>query len=187
MRQPFLHDLLRRIQEQDEEALVELHGQFAGLVYSVAYRVLNDRMSAEEVTQDTFLRLWDKSHTYDPAKGEFTVWLLTITRRLAIDVLRQRQRAEPKQEPIFIDADPDLWEHIAPAATHELRRTLVAVIRQLPEDQQQVIGLAYFYSMSHSEIADYLRLPLGTVKTRIRQGMKKLRDAWILTNPNEDR
>ncbi len=183
MSQPSILDLLRRIQAGDEEALVALHGQYANLVYSVAYRVLNDGMAAEEVTQDTFLRLWDKSHTYDPQRGEFTVWMLTITRRLAIDVLRQRQRQEPRTDMLFIDEDPNLWERLAAGSNGELRRTLIAVVRQLPPDQREAIGLAYFYGMTHSDIAAHLQLPLGTVKTRIRQGMKKLRTAWLGENP----
>lgn len=179
-------DLLRQIQAGDEDALVRLHEQFSRLVYSVAYRVLNDRMAAEEVTQDTFMRLWGKSHTYDPEKGEFTVWLLTITRRLAIDALRHRQRSTPNQNMLFIDEDPELWERVAPSSTHDLRRTLLTVMHELPEEQQQAINLAYFYGMSHSDIAEYLSLPLGTVKTRIRQGMKKLRIAWLPVNPNQN-
>ncbi len=186
MSQTSILDLLRQIQAGDEDALVNLHEQFSRLVYSVAYRVLNDRMAAEEVTQDTFMRLWDKSHTYDPQKGEFTVWMLTITRRLAIDVLRHRHRTTPNQAMLFIDEDPDLWERVAPSSTHELRRTLLAVMRELPDEQRQVIGLAYFYGMSHSDIAEHLNLPLGTVKTRIRQGMKKLRIAWLPVNPNQN-
>lgn len=171
--------LLERIQAGDEDALVELHTQYANLVYSVAYRVLNDAMAAEEVTQDTFMRLWDKSHTYDSQKGQFVVWLLTITRRLAIDALRQRTRHEPKQEMLFIDENPHLWESLLSTGSSDLRRTLMMVMKQLPADQSSVIGLAYFYGMSHSDISEYLKLPLGTVKTRIRQGMQKLRSAWL--------
>src|SRR5688572_15676117 len=103
--------LLQRIQVGDEEALIALHSQYANLVYSVAYRVLDDSMAAEEVTQDTFMRLWNKSYTFDPAKGRFVTWLLTVTRRLAIDVLRQRQRREPRTGMLFIDEDPNLWEN----------------------------------------------------------------------------
>ncbi len=183
MNQIPVFDLLQRIQAGDEDALVSLHEQFANLVYSVAYRVLNDQMGAEEVTQDTFMRLWDKANTYDSEKGEFHVWLLTITRRLAIDFLRKRQRHEPNQEMIFMDEDPSLWERIAPTTDGDLRHTLKAVITELPPEQQQVISLAYFYGMTHSDIAEHLELPLGTVKTRIRQGMKKLRDAWMTENP----
>src|SRR5215813_9492714 len=96
MNQPPEIDLLQRIQKGDEDALLALHGQCANLVFSVSYRVLDDRMEAEEVTQDTFMRLWKKSYSFDPEKGRFITWLLTVTRRLAIDTLRQRQRREPR-------------------------------------------------------------------------------------------
>ncbi|MBZ0281249.1 MAG: sigma-70 family RNA polymerase sigma factor [Anaerolineae bacterium] len=183
MSQTPILELLRRIQANDEEALVELHTQYANLVYSVAYRVLNDTMAAEEVTQDTFMRLWNKSHTFDPQKGNFVVWLLTITRRLAIDTLRQRTRQEPRPDTLFIDENPQLWENLLSSGGNDLRRTMLMVMQQLPPEQSSVISLAYFQGMSHSDIAAYLHLPLGTVKTRIRQGMQKLRDAWFNEKP----
>jgi RNA polymerase sigma-70 factor (ECF subfamily) len=172
-------NLLHKIQNGDEEALVALHSRYANLVYSVAYRVLNDQMAAEEVTQDTFMRLWRKSDRFDPEKGRFVTWLLTVTRRLAIDRLRQWQRREPQRTTLFIDENPQLWEQVlAIDGYSDLRGSLVSAIRELPEAQREAIELAYFYGMSHSDIADYLQAPLGTVKTRIRQGMQKLRSAW---------
>lgn len=171
--------LLQRVQAGDEDALVTLHSQFANLVFSVAYRVLNDQMAAEEVTQDTFMRLWNKSYTYDPAKGRFTTWLLTITRRLAIDMFRMRERREPKSGMLFMDEDPSLWENIlAGDGGGDLRRNLKSIMGQLPPDQSELIELAYFYGMSHNDIAETMDIPLGTVKTRIRLGMQKLRLAW---------
>jgi RNA polymerase sigma-70 factor (ECF subfamily) len=171
--------LLRAIQKGDQEALVALHTRYANLVYSVAYRVLNDQMSAEEVTQDTFMRVWRKSESFDPDKGRFVTWLLTVTRRLAIDRLRSWQRREPQHSTLFIDENPQLWEQVlAVDGYSDLRGSLVAAIRDLPDAQREVIALAYFYGMSHSDIAEYLQAPLGTVKTRIRQGMQKLRVAW---------
>ncbi|MBZ0281314.1 MAG: sigma-70 family RNA polymerase sigma factor [Anaerolineae bacterium] len=171
--------LLAQIQDGSEDALLELHSRYANLVYSVAYRVLNDPMSAEEVTQDTFMRLWNKSYTFDPEKGRFTTWLLTVTRRLAIDLLRQRQRREPKSGMLFMDEDPGLWENILTVdGSADLRRTLRSVLNELPVEQRELIELVYFYGMSHSDLAETLDLPLGTVKTRIRLGMQKLRLAW---------
>jgi len=184
-----LSSLLAQLSSGDEEALIALHRQYANLVYSVAFRVLNDQMAAEEVTQDTFMRVWYKAESYDPAKGSFVTWLLTITRRLAIDVYRKQQR-DPMQNPVFIDGDVERWEN---ALGHEqntdLRRTLVGVMVELPDEQRQVIELAYFHGMSHSQIAEYLDQPVGTVKTRIRLGMQKLRDAWLtepVGNPKQD-
>lgn len=180
--------LLAQIQAGSEDALLELHSRYANLVYSVAYRVLNDPMSAEEVTQDAFMRLWNKSYTYDPEKGRFTTWLLTVTRRLAIDMIRQRQRREPKSGMLFMDEDPSLWENILTAeGGGDLRRTLRSVMDELPNEQRELIELVYFYGMSHSDLAETLDIPLGTVKTRIRLGMQKLRQAWGQdVNPFED-
>jgi len=182
--QPPVAHLLAQIQSGDEDALIALHARFINLVYSVAYQMLDDEMAAEEVAQDTFMRLWDKAETYDANKGEFVTWLLTITRRLAIDALRKRQRRTPKQAMLFIDENPELWENVLSSDTSELRRNLMHVLQQLPSDQQDAISLAYFYGMSHSDIAAYRNLPLGTVKTRIRQGMQKLRTMWLAERPS---
>ncbi len=176
-------ELLQRIEAGDEEALFALHARYINLVYSVAYQVLEDQMAAEEVAQDTFMRLWEKAAAYDPARGDFVTWLLTITRRLAIDALRKRHRREPRQHTLFIDENPELWENVLSTETSELRRSLLAVLGQLPPEQQDAIGLAYFYGMSHTDIADYRKVPLGTVKTRIRQGMQKLRTIWLAEQP----
>ncbi|HVO71948.1 MAG TPA: sigma-70 family RNA polymerase sigma factor [Aggregatilineaceae bacterium] len=170
-------ELLEQIQAGHEDALLALHTRYAHLVYSVAYRVLNDSMAAEEVTQDTFMRLWHKSDAYDASKGSFITWLLTITRRLAIDTFRKLRR-DPMLDPVFIDAAPELWDNVLRAEEGgDLRQTLIDSVRQLPNEQWQAIELAYFYGMSHQQIADYLHVPLGTVKTRIRLGMEKLREA----------
>jgi RNA polymerase sigma-70 factor (ECF subfamily) len=177
-------NLLRKIQNGDEEALVTLHSRYSNLVYSVAFRVLNDQMAAEEVTQDTFMRIWRKSGSFDPEKGRFVTWLLTVTRRLAIDRLRQWQRREPQRATLFMDENPQLWEQVlAVDGYSDLRGSLVSAIRDLPEAQREAIELAYFYGMSHTDIAEYLQAPLGTVKTRIRQGMQKLRSAWTAEPP----
>jgi RNA polymerase sigma-70 factor (ECF subfamily) len=192
MNQPPEIALLQRIQRGDEDALLALHGQYANLVYSVAYRVLNDQMAAEEVTQDTFMRLWNKSYSFDPEKGRFVTWLLTVTRRLAIDVLRQRQRREPQSGLLFMDEDPGLWENILSVdGSADLRRNLQSVLNEIPPEQRDLIELVYFYGMSHTDISETLNLPLGTVKTRIRLGMQKLRTAWasasgVPINPNID-
>jgi RNA polymerase sigma-70 factor (ECF subfamily) len=179
--------LLERIQAGDQTALVEIHARYINLVYSMAYRVLGESMAAEEVAQDTFLRLWKKSYTYDAAKGRFATWLLTVTRRLAIDTLRVRQRQQPDNRLVSIDEEPDIWENVLSVEENDLRRTLRSAMSGLPEEQREPIELAYFYGLSQPEIADALDVPLGTVKTRIRLGMQKLRLAWLSEpsiNPN---
>jgi RNA polymerase sigma-70 factor, ECF subfamily len=186
---PAIEALLERIQAGDEQALLTLHAQYINLVFSVAYRVVNDQMAAEEIAQDTFMRVWEKAAAYDANKGEFVTWLLTITRRLAIDAVRKHQRREPDPFTLFIDDNPEMWENLLSTSTSELRRSLLGVMRKLPPEQQDVIHLAYFHGMSHSDIAAYRQLPLGTVKTRIRQGMQKLRGIWLTespVHPNQD-
>src|SRR5690606_20323372 len=140
-------------------------------------RVLNDQMAAEEVTQDTFMRLWRKADSYDPARGSFGAWLLTIARRLAIDSFRHQKR-DPMLDAQMIGEDTGQWEPAPEGGGRgDLRRTLALTVQTLPDEQRQAIELAYFYGMSHSEIADYLDVPLGTIKTRIRLGMERLRTA----------
>lgn len=176
-------ELIRRVNKGDEDALVELHTQYVNLVYSVAFRVIGDQQAAEEVTQDTFMRVWKKSESYDAQKGRFTTWLLTVTRRLAIDVLRQRQRREPQTGMLFMDEDPTLWENLPMGDNSaDLRRTLQSVMNELPSEQRDLIELVYFGGMSHTDVAESRGLPLGTVKTRIRLGMQKLRSAWSSEN-----
>jgi len=185
---PDLPELLTRIRAGDEDALVALHARYATLVYSVAYRTLNDLMAAEEVTQDTFMRVWNKAETYDPARGAFVSWLLSIARHLAIDTFR-RQRRDPILDPVFVDDDLDGWDGLLPVQDDDLRHALRAALATLPDEQRQVLELAYFYGLSHSQIAEMLGQPVGTVKTRIRLGMQKLRDAWLSepeSNPNRD-
>jgi RNA polymerase sigma-70 factor (ECF subfamily) len=175
--------LLERIQAGDQTALGEIHARYINLVYSMAYRVLGESMAAEEVAQDTFLRLWKKAYTYDPAKGRFATWLLTVTRRLAIDTLRTRQRQQPDNRLVSIDEEPDVWENVLSVEENDLRRTLRSAMSGLPEEQREPIELAYFYGLSQPEIADALDVPLGTIKTRIRLGMQKLRLAWLSESP----
>lgn len=179
MNEQSILNLLNRILAHEEEALLELHRHYANLVYSVAYRVLNNAQDTEEVTQDVFLRLWDKAASFDPDKGKFSTWLATITRRMAIDHLRKRQRRNPDQS-VSMDEKPYLWETtLVQEDLSELQRTLLSAMGELSQEQQQAIQLAYFHGMSHTDIADHLQRPLGTVKSHIRIGMQKLRSIWL--------
>lgn len=186
MDQQTLVSLLERIQHNDQIALSTLYDYFAGAVFSVAYRVLQDQQDAEEITQDVFLRIWHQSETFDPNKGKFLNWLLTITRRLAIDTLRKHQRASVFPDPISLDEKVYLWEQY-PAANDvsDLQRMLLATLKELPGDYQKAIQLAYFRGMTHKEVANHLGKPLGTIKSHIRQGMEQLRLLWIQDSVQE--
>ena len=125
-------ELMTRVRRGDEEALVDLHARYASMVYSVALRVLNDPMTAEEITQDTFMRVWDRANTFDPNKGAFVTWLLTITRRLAIDHFRKLRRS-PMRDPLFVDGHVEQWDSILAHEEHtDVRRNLIALIHELP-------------------------------------------------------
>jgi RNA polymerase sigma-70 factor, ECF subfamily len=175
--------LLQRVARGDEDALLVLHKRYANLVYSMAWRVLQDVGRAEEVTQDIFIKLWQKGHQYDPRRGRFSSWLLSVTRFAAIDRLRSDGRRPVAAElPVGEGDDQPTLEQLLPPTDHaswERGQHLRLLLAQLPADQRQIIELAYFTGLTHSELAEHLGLPLGTVKSRLRLGLEKLRGLWL--------
>jgi RNA polymerase sigma-70 factor (ECF subfamily) len=158
----------------DLEALYDAyHRQAIGL----AYRLLGDLGDAEEVVQEVFLAAWRSGHTYDPARGSLHTWILSMVRNRSIDVLRARQR-RPVQ-PLAEGVDPpDLLSDVPTEAVANVdAETARQALDRLPPEQKQVIELAYFGGLSHSEIAAQLAAPIGTVKGRIRLGLDRLRVA----------
>jgi RNA polymerase sigma-70 factor (ECF subfamily) len=169
-------ELIERLCVRDTQALNELYDLFSTRVYSLAVAILGDGTAAQEVTQDTFMKVWQNPQLYRREEGRFTGWILTITRRLAIDHLRYEKRRSGMS--ISLDAD-DFPELRDPAQDEKARwRDLKHLMDDLPTEQREVIILAYYRGMSQSDIAAYLGIPLGTVKTRLRLGMDKLRLAW---------
>jgi len=172
--------LLGDIARGDREAFMMLYRRYANLVYSMALRVLRDPRLAEEVAQDVFLKLWQKSALYDPGRGKFSTWLLSVTRFAAIDRLRyERRRAtvasDEEEGPYEEEARAALADH----ALWEQGQQLRLLLEQLPAEQRQVVELAYFGGLTHRELAEQLGLPLGTVKSRLRLGLEKLRAMWL--------
>jgi RNA polymerase sigma-70 factor (ECF subfamily) len=170
---------MRKVAGGDRRAFLTLYDSYAAKVYGLALRVVGDPMTAEEVTQDAFVRLWTRAETFNPDRGRLSSWLLTITRRIAIDQIRLDARRPPEWNP----ADPGrAMESVPdPASQSEESRwaTLRFALDRLPDEQRSVIELAFYHGMSHSQIAEYQSTPLGTVKTRIRLGMEKLRQEWV--------
>ncbi len=170
--------LMRKVADQDRQAFLRLYDKHAAKVYGLALRVVGDPMTAEEVTQDAFVRLWTRAETFNRDRGRLSSWLLTITRRIAIDQIRLEARRPPEWNP----SDPaTAMENVPdPASQSEESRwaTLRFALDKLPDEQRSVIELAFYHGMSHSQIADYQSTPLGTVKTRLRLGMEKLRREW---------
>jgi RNA polymerase sigma-70 factor (ECF subfamily) len=171
--------LLARIVIGDDEALLEIYDRYASRVYALILRILSDPMSAEDVTQDVFLKLKARARTFSAVRGTLAHWLLTIARNAALDKLR----FERHRPGLADDDDPEeLWPILADANTtsDEARwRSLYFALQNLVPEQRKVIELAYYQGMSHSEIAEYLNCPLGTVKTRLRMGMEQLRIVWF--------
>lgn len=175
------NDLVHAVTQGDRDAFLTLYDRYSTRVYGLAIRILQDPMASEEVTQDTFLRLWTRATTFNPAKGRFLTWLLTITRRLAIDRIRLESR-QPKEVGSLDEQDWD-WVPDPNSTTDESRwGTLGFALKDLPSLQRQVIELAFYQGLSQSQIAEHINIPLGTVKTRIRLGMEKLREAILQEN-----
>lgn len=172
-------ELVGLVAKGDQQALLELYDRYASRVYALTLRVLRDSMAAEEVTQDVFLRLWSRARLYVPSRGTVSTWLLTIARNASLDRLRLERRRPPASN----EMDPDsLLESIpeGTASPEELRwRGLSLALQGLPAEQRRPIELAYYQGLSHSQIAEELGWPIGTVKTRLRLGMEELRRIWL--------
>lgn len=179
MKQPDDASLIELIARSRLEAFSELYDRYYRLVFSVAYAIVGDRAIAEEVTLDVFVRVWQQAGSYRPERGKVSTWLAAITRHHAIDIYR-KSKSHPEASSLDWETDslPDGFlfhnpeEDLELASRHERVREALS---QLPPEQRQALALAYFRGYSHSQIAEALKLPLGTVKTRIRMAMQKLR------------
>ncbi|HEU4684630.1 MAG TPA: sigma-70 family RNA polymerase sigma factor [Nitrospira sp.] len=173
--------LLARIVKGDQQAFSQLYDHTSTLLYTLALRILGSREEADELLQDVYLEVWRKIARYDVGRGTPIAWLITLTRSRAIDRLRARA-ARGHQETTSLDDHPSRARDLGPSpfetqADQELRMAVATAIAGLPPAQQQAIELAYYEGLSHMEIAARLNQPLGTVKTRIKLGMSKLRES----------
>ena len=171
--------LMRLIAHAQEQALGALYDRYSRLVYSMALNTTGDSGLAEEITQDVFLRVWNKAETYRPEQGKVVTWMSSITRYRAIDLLRQRGIRPESNRLDWVDGvSPDLPDGVDVELEVEVaqrRQRVRTALAQLPPDQRIALSYAFFQGYSHSQIAEALREPLGTVKTRIRLAMQKLR------------
>lgn len=171
--------LLKLIAKSRQDAINELYERYKRLVFSVAFAIVGDRSVAEEITLDVFVQVWQKADSYRPELAKVSTWMMAITRNHAIDILR-RQRSRPEANSVHwedrsVQNGPlihNLEEKIESTLQKEMVRNAVA---QLPEDQREALALAYFKGYTQSQISEALKQPLGTIKTRIRLGMQKLR------------
>lgn len=171
--------LIKSIAGAQAEALSELYDRYSRLVFSVAFAILGDRSTADEVTLDVFVRVWRNAGSYRSELGKVSTWLVAITRHHAVDILRW-QNSRPH-------SNSRNWEDTLAVGGQAVRdteeeteltlqrQTIRRAVAQLPEDQRQALVLAYFRGYTHEQIAETLKQPLGTIKTRIRLAMQKLR------------
>lgn len=170
--------LVARIEGRDAGALAALYDRHAGRLLGLAQRILGDAGEAEDVVQEIFLHVWKSAATFDAARGPVLAWLLVATRSRSIDRLRSRRSAgrtagRPLDETPEIASPEDIERGVA---AREWEAQCRGAIGQLPEDQRRALELAYFEGLTHQEIAERTGAPLGTVKTRVRLGLMKLRE-----------
>jgi len=171
--------LVRLVTQRDAEAFARLYDRHGDLIYSVALRVLADPALAEDTAQDVFLRLWRTPQAYDPARGKFSSWLVSVARNRAVDEVRMRGRRRLREvgDNASIDDPPDSRAE-DPQLAVQVQADRLAVRRalaQLPADQRTALEMAYFSGLTQQEISERLQQPLGTIKTRTRLAMRKLR------------
>jgi len=171
--------LVARVALGDEHALAQLYDCTSRIVYGLALRVLRDPSAAEEIMMEVYLQVWRTAPSYDPARGSASAWLITLARSRAIDYLRSRMARRAATE----RALDELYELQDPRPDPEQEsmelgraRIIREALSQLPPEQRRLLDMTYFSGLSHTEIAGSTGLPLGTVKTRIRSGMMRLRE-----------
>jgi len=175
--------LLTRLKARDQRALADLYDALAPWVLGVAFRILKDEDEADEVLADVFVQVWDHIDQHDSRRGPLVPWVLSIARNRALDALRRRRRWWRKAERIEQAQDEDAGVVPAPNPAEAavpgwpIHREVHAALAGLPDEQRQVVLLAYFGGLTHSEIARRTGQPLGTVKTRLRIAHGKLADA----------
>ncbi len=171
--------LIKLIARSRQDAIDELYERYKRLVFTVAFAIVGDQSVAEEITLDVFVQVWQKADSYRPELAKVSTWMIAITRNHAIDILR-RQRSRPETNSVHwedrsVQNGPlihNLEQQIESTLKKEMVRNALA---QLPEDQREALALAYFKGYTQSQISEALKQPLGTIKTRIRLGMQKLR------------
>jgi len=170
--------LMKMLQDRDPAALGFLYDRHSGIVKSLGMKVVHNEAEAEDLLQEIFVEIWNRAAGYDPAKGKPLGWIVTLARRRAIDRLRKcqsrcraedRLREEVEQQPGAWTTDPE--EDFVMA---DIRETLLKLLKTLPDAQRRAIELAFYQGMSQREVAAHTGIPLGTIKTRLELGLKKL-------------
>jgi len=174
-------ELIGRVAEGEAEALEVLYDRYNRVVYSFALRIVSDPLIAEELLQEVFFRAWQQGKAFRESRGAFVTWLLSITHNMAIDEVRKRrrrpQKADSEEPELVLAGMPDASQDVEGEVwLTSLRATIESAMTQLPPAQREAIELAYFQGLTQREISERLGEPLGTIKTRMRLGVQKLRE-----------
>ena len=172
---------MRGIQRHRPTALAALYDRYCGVLKALIMRIVHNEAEADDLLQEIYMELWNHAQNYSEDKGKPLGWMVTLTRRRSIDRLRKRQSYARAEERLQQETEqqPDAWVHNTvdhDLELSDLRRVLQEIIAGLPPAQQQAIDLAFFKGMSQREIAAHTNIPLGTIKTRLELGLKKLSD-----------
>lgn len=175
--------LARRIAGGDETALAAFYDRWVQPVYCAVVQLLRDADDAEDVLEETFWRVWERAATFDPARGTARTWVLTIARSRALDRLRARGR-DPELAPLSELVASEAPDPSVGVEAQERREQVARALAALPDEQRRALELAYFGGYTQREIAEWLQQPVGTIKTRMRLGMQKMR-ALLITAHEE--
>jgi RNA polymerase sigma-70 factor (ECF subfamily) len=176
-------NIMARIKARDASALSELYDQYSRLLFGLILSILKKRVEAEDTLQEVFTQIWEKAEQFDLERGTVYSWIVSLTRNKAIDRLRSKVYKEQKKQSASLDNE-DVFYPLYSDETDPLEQTILSdrakklrdALDQISDKQRKVLQVAYFNGMSQSEIADEYDIPLGTVKTRMRDGMIKLRE-----------
>jgi RNA polymerase sigma-70 factor (ECF subfamily) len=170
-------DLISLVEAADAEAFATLYDRHSRAAFSLAYRMMGERQASEDLTQDAFLKVWRSAGSYRAERGSVRTWILSIVHNRGIDQIRSQASRRRTQERIEASAPRSQpSEAFAQTLRNSQREQVREALNTLPPEQLKILELAYFSGYTHVEISDLLRLPLGTVKGRMRLGLKKIRD-----------
>jgi RNA polymerase sigma-70 factor (ECF subfamily) len=181
-------ELIALIAAGESEAFEALYNRYSATVYQTALRVVQDASLAEDLVQDVFWRVWQRSACFAHERGQVAPWLRAVARNMSVDELR-RMRARPvlvrteAEQSRVLELTDDQADVVASTMQREQRRMIASALQQLPAEQRQVIELSYFGGRTYKEIATTLNYPIGSVKTRARLGLRKLKQTLVMESP----
>jgi RNA polymerase sigma-70 factor (ECF subfamily) len=178
---PSDEELMEGVRQHDPEALSQLYDRYSGILKALAMRIVHNEAESEDLLQEIYMDIWNHSQNYVQERGKALGWMVTLTRRRSIDRLRKRLSYARVEERLQRETEqqPGAWNHHSAdddLEASDMRAVLIKIMERLPLAQREAIDLAYFKGMSQREIAAHTGIPLGTIKTRLELGLKKISD-----------